>query len=140
MFVRRIANRKAILTTSLLEKVLMVDSERAGDGFLCLGLEDGAGGAISRSDTTKKGDVEYVPCEGSGDVDARSLAQRVETSAGQRVRSALIDFQPEISQRDAGQLVLYRQLSHRACGRNESRVDGGRLRGFGLMGRCWKAR
>ena len=101
-------------------------------------MEDGAGGAISRSDTAKKGDVQYVPCEGSGDVDARPVAQRVETCAGQRVGPALVDFQPEISQRDAGQLVIYRQLRHSARGRNMSRVDRIRLRRIGLVSGCRK--
>ena len=63
----------------------MVDSERAGNGFLRFGLQGDAAGAISRSDTAKEGDVEYVPSEGSDGVDARPIAERVETSASDGV-------------------------------------------------------
>src|SRR2546421_8278434 len=116
----------------------MVDSERTVDGFPRFGSGGDAGCIVSRRDTAKKGDVEYVSGEGSGGVDTRPMAQSVQTRAGQRVRPAVVECQSEISQRHSRQWVLYSQLGYRTGGRDQGRVDGDRLRGRGLGSRHWK--
>jgi hypothetical protein len=118
-----------VAASALGEKICVGDGELAGDGF---------SHQRSRRRARLRGhaetlDVEHIAGERAGGFDPRTVDESTEAGTIERVRSALINCQFEVSQRRARHLVRHRQRGYRAGRDDRSRAGRGRLSGFRLV-------